>query len=306
MALIDSTTTWTGKDADGFYSAAVLMGGSKETFRQMANVKSKEKIASLELGSFLQADSCTVSESGDITLDDVTVEVCDFAFNIPICEKDYENMYLSETLKPGSNVELNYPAGLTDYIKERIKEQINGQMEQAAWIWSTTASPANLCDGILKGLLADVAVVDVASPLTLSESNIVAQLTRIVNVIPTIMKTKPRNSVKIYMSSVAARYYELAIYATHPALIRYDEQGTKLSFAGYEIIEAPGLYASTIVVTDPMNLIFATDLAADEKTVELMKNPLPGKGKQANFVGSFKAGFKHIKGSEIVLYGGTA
>ena len=306
MALIDSSTTWTGKDADGFYSLAVLTGDSKATFRQMANVKSKEKIASLELGSFLQADGCTVSESGDHTIDDVTVEVCDIAFNIPICEKDYENMYLSETMKPGSNVEENFPAGLVDYIKARIADKTNAEIERIAWQGSTTASPPDLCDGILKKLLADTSVVDVASPLTLSESNIVSELTRIVKLIPKVIKNKPKSNTVIYMSVNAAAYFELSMYAATPAIYAYNRDEMALQFAGYKIIVSPGLRDNTIVVTDPMNLIFATDLAADEKTINFKQNPLPGKERNWNFIGYFKMGFQIIKGSEILLYGGNA
>lgn len=306
MSLIDSSTAWTGKDADGFYSLYVLTGDSKSTFRQMANVKSKEKIASLELGSFLQADACAVSASGDHTIDDITVEVCDLAFNIEICEKDYENMYLSETMKPGSNADQNFPAGLVDYIKAQIGDKLNAEMERIAWQGSTTKSPPDLCDGILKKLLADVSVVDVASPLTLSESNIVSELTRIIKVIPKTIKNRGKNGVKIYMSIAAGAFFELAMYATSPAIYAYNRDEMTLRFAGYEIVIASGLYDNTIVVTDPMNLIFATDLAADEKTIEFVQNPNPGSKKKWNFIGSFKAGFQNVKGSEIVLYGGTA
>lgn len=306
MALVDSSTTWTGKDADGFYSLYVLTGDSKSTFRQMANIKSKEKVASLELGSFLQADSCAVSASGDHTIDDITIEVCDLAFNIELCSKDYENMYLSETMKPGSNTEENFPAGLVDYIKAQVGEKLSAEMERLAWQGSTTASPPDLCDGILKKLLADISVVDVASPLTLSESNIVAELTRIVKVIPKTVKNRGKNGVKIYMSIPAAAYFELAMYASSPAIYAYNRDEMTLRFAGYEIIVSPGLPDNTIVVTDPMNLIYGTDLAADEKEIQFVQNPNPGSQKKYNFIGSFKAGFQIVKGSEIVLYGGNA
>ena len=306
MAFTDLSTTWTGIEADGFYSLAVLTGNSKETFRQMANVKDKAKIASFSLGSFLQADACTVSESGDHTIDDETVTVCDIAFNIPVCEKDYEGMYLSVAMKPGSNVEENFPAGLVDYIKAQIADQTNAEVERLTWKGSTTASPPDLCDGILKKLLANNDVVDVASPLVLSASNMISELTRIVGLIPKTILNKPKGDVKIYMSTKAARYYELANYAATPALYAYDTSLIKLQFAGYEIIETPGLYDSTIVITDPMNLIFATDLATDEKTISFKQNPLPGKERQYNFIGYFKIGFHAIKGSEILLYGGTA
>lgn len=306
MSLIDNSTAWTGKDADGFYSLYVLTGDSKSTFRQMANVKSKEKIASLELGSFLQADACAVSASGDHTIDDITVEVCDLAFNIEICEKDYENMYLSETMKPGSNADQNFPAGLVDYIKAQIGDKLNAEMERIAWQGSTTKSPPDLCDGILKKLLADVSVVDIASPLTLSASNIVAEVTRVVSALPKTVKNRGKNGVKIYMSISAASFFELAMYAASPAIYAYNRDEMTLRFAGYEIVVAAGLPDNTMVMTDPMNLIFATDLAADEKTIEFVQNPNPGSKKKWNFIGSFKSGFQIVKGSEIVLYGGAA
>ena len=309
MALNDLSTTWTGIDADGFYSLAVLTGDSKQYFRQMANVKHKKKVASLQLsGSILQAgDGCTISESGDHTIDDVTVEVCDFAINLPLCTADYEDMYLSETLKPGSNVEQNFPAGLVDYIKNQIQEEVNADVEYITWQGDTAASPPDLCDGILKKLLADVSVVDVASPLTLSESNIVSELTRIVKLIPKIVRSKKqKNKIKIFMSVNAGTYLELGLYAATPAIYAYNRDEMKLQFAGYECIVSPGLPNSTIVVCDPDNLIFATDLAADEKTLEFKQNPLPGKERQYNFIGYFKMGFQIVRGSEILLYGGAA
>jgi len=303
----DLSTTWTGIDADGWYSKIVLTGDSKATFTQMANVKDKIKLASLELGTgFLQADACEVSESGSHTIDDKTVSVCDIAFNIPVCSKDYESMYLSETMRPGSNVDENFPAGLVDYIKAQIGEKVNAEIERITWQGSTTASPPDLCDGLLKKFIADNEVVDVASPLTLSESNIIAQLIRVVNAIPKTLKNKPKNMVAIYMSTVAARYYELANYAATPALYAYDTATIKLQFAGYQIIETTGLYDSTIVVADPKNLVYATDLATDEKSLTFKQNPNPGKEKKYNFIGAFKIGFEYYKGSEIVLYGGTA
>jgi len=306
LALIDNTTAWTGKDADGFYSLAVLTGNSKATFRQMANVRDKEKIASLELGSFLQPDGCSVAESGNHTLDDITVSVCLVAFNIPMCTKDYNGMFLSETMKPGSNTEENFPNGLVDYMKFKIEENLNAEVERLTWKGSTTASPPDLCDGILKKLLADTDVVDVASPLTLSETNVISELIRIVKLIPKTILNKPKNTVKIYISTLAARYYELANYAATPALYAYDSALIKLQFAGYELIESPGLPNSTIVITDPMNLIFATDLAVDEHELSFKQNPTPGSEQKYNFIGRFKMGFAHIKGSEILLYGGTA
>ena len=93
LNLIDNSTTYTGKEAEGFYSTLLLTGDTRKLFRLMANVKDKAKIASLDMGDFFQADACTLSADGDYTLDDKTISVCDIAFKIPFCIKDWETCF---------------------------------------------------------------------------------------------------------------------------------------------------------------------------------------------------------------------
>lgn len=303
MALIDNSVAYTGKDADGFYSTALLTGNTKSIIRQVPNVKSSIKLGSLDLGDILQADSCTVGESGDYTLAQKTLEVCDLAFNIPLCEKDYEGLYLSEALKPGSNVEQNYPNGFVDYLFELVAMKISEQTEALIWQGDTDGSPASLCDGFIKLFLADTDVVDLASPLTLTNANIDDELIRIVNAIPNTVKNKGKNNVKIFISINAANLYEQFLITNNPAMYAFNNADMTLTFMGYELVVSPGMPDNTIVVADPMNLWYGFDLLNDEKEIALMKNPNPGQQKQSNIVGSFKIGFEYGVGSEIVLYG---
>lgn len=303
MGLIDSSITYSGKNAEGFYTTALLTGDTKSRIRAVPNVKDKINMASLDLGNILQADSCDVAESGNYTLDQKVLQVCDFAFNIPLCEKDYEPLYLSEQLRPGSNVEQNYPNGFVDFLFELVANKISEQTEDLIWSGSTTASPPDLCDGFIKKFLDDSAVVDVASPTTLTSSNIIAEMTKVVNAIPTTVKNKGKNVVKIFVSINAAHLYELALVTASPALYAYNNADLNLTFMGYELIVSPGMPANTIVACDPMNLWYGFDLLADEKEISFMKNPNPGKTKQSNIIGSFKWGVEYGVGSEVVLYG---
>lgn len=303
MALIDSSITYNGKNADGFYSTALLTGNTKSLIRAVPNVKSKVNLGSLDLGDILQADSCSVSESGDYTLDQKTLEVCDIAINIPLCEKDYEGIYLSESLRPGSNVEQNFPNGMVDYLFNLVAEKISEQTEALLWSGSTTNSPPDLCDGFIKKFLADSAVVDVASPTTLTDSNIVSEMKKATKAIPTTLKNKGKNAVKIFMSIEAFDLYEDALIAANPALYAYDTTTIARRFKGYEIIVSPGMPTNTMVIADPMNLWYGFDLLSDEKEISFVKNPLPGQQKKSNIVGSFKWGVQYGVGSEVVLYG---
>lgn len=299
--LIDNSITYSGKDAEGFYTTALLTGDTKSIIRAVPNVKDKINMASLNLGNILQADGCDVPESGDYTLAQKTLQVCDFAFNIPLCEKDYEPLYLSEQLRPGSNVEQNYPNGFVDFLFELVANKISEQTE--ALIWTGDTENNSLCDGFIKKFINDVSIIDVASPTTLTQQNIIGQMTKVVNAIPTTVKNKGKQAVKIFVSINAAHLYELSLVTASPALYAYNNADLNLTFMGYELIVSPGMPSNTMVACDPMNLWYGFDLLADEKEISFMKNPNPGKTKQSNIVGSFKWGVEYGVGSEIVLYG---
>jgi hypothetical protein len=137
----------------------------------------------------------------------------------------------------------------------------------------------------------------------LTSANIIAEMTKVVNAIPTTVKNKGKNAVKIFVSINAAHLYELALVTASPALYAYNNADLTLSFMGYELIVSPGMPNNTIVACDPMNLWYGFDLLADEKEISFLKNPNPGKTKQSNIVGSFKWGVNYGVSSEVVLYG---
>jgi hypothetical protein len=299
MGLIDSSITYTGKESEGFYSTALLTGNTKSIIRLIPNVKDKVKIASLDMGDFLQADACTLSADGNYTLDQKEIQVCDLAFKVPFCTKDWESNYLSESLRPGSNVEENYPNGVVDYIFGQMALKISALTERLMFQGDTTASPPDLCDGLQKKLLADATVLDVAVDGTKlhAASTVIGELTKIYNKIP---YTLDKSKVKIMINPATASAYKLALAATNPAIYAYNNGDWKLTFIDVEMIIAPGLGDYKAIAADPMNLIYATDLANDENQIEFIVDPL--NKKTAYAVGSFKWGVNYAVGAEIVYY----
>jgi len=299
MALVDNTT-YTGKDLDGFYSVALLTGETKKLIRLVPNVKSKVKLGSLNLGDILQADSCDVAESGTYTLAQKTLEVCDFAVNIPLCAKDYETNYLSETLRPGSNVEANFPDGFMGYLMKLVAEKISEQNEALLWSGDTAASPPDLCDGFIKKFLADSDVLDCSSPQTLSASNIVTELQKVYNKIP---NTLDMSKVVCFISPSAAKFYKQALVAAHPALIAYNGAVNSSMFIDMKLVVSNGMPASTMVAVDPNNLWYGTDLMNDENELQFIDDKKITGQKTARILTSFKFGVQYGNGVEVVLYG---
>lgn len=298
MALIDNTS-YTGKDTDGFFSVALLTGDTKSKVRLIPNAKSTVKMGSLNLGSILQADACTLEGVGDYTLAQKSLEVCDFAIKVPICAKDYEANYLSESLRAGSNVDENFPDGFVGYLLELVAKQISKETEALFWQGDTAGSPASLCDGLLKKFLADSDVIDVAaaSP-ALSKDNIISEIGRVYDAVPDTISDK--GNVVIFISPKAAKFYRQALVAANPALIAYNNGDFTLRYIDVELVVSPGLPQYDMVAAEPMNLWYGTDLVSDDKEIEIVSDPT--NKKQSFIITSFKWGVNYGVGAEIVWY----
>ena len=305
MSLINNTT-YTGKDLTEFFTDALLTGNSISKFRLIPNAKQTQKIPFLNIGNVFQAgNDCGSSASGDVTLAQKSIEVCPVDVNVALCNGEWEGTFLSEYMKPGSNY-AQTPEGMQEYILNVMKARISQQAEYMTWGGSTTASPPQVCDGLIKKLLADSDVIDASTPTTLSKSNIVAELEEAYNLIPeeVLMQLNGDGTtkVKIFISPAAGRFYMQALYSTFPALNTTNAGEFKMFYLNTELVVAPGMPTNTMVAADPDNLIFATDLMDDMSTIEVKIDPTPG-SKKTHFITSFKFGVDYAKGSEVVLYG---
>lgn len=304
--LQDSSITYNGLNLDGFYSTALLTGSTKNKIRLVPNVKTKANLGSLDIGNVLQADACTVEPVGQYTLDQKTIEVCDLAFNVPFCIKDWEATYLSERMRAGANVDNNFPNGVFDYIMAQLAKKISAQTEILLLRGNTAGSPATLCDGLEKKLLADASVIDVAVDGTKlhGATTVIGELTRMYNAIPeTILNQMDENGNTIYkffLNLKTIRAYRLALIAAAPALVMYNSGINALNFAGIDIIPTPGLDDYKAILCDPMELWYGTDLDSDLEQVILAQDPLNRKIYYAQ--GSFKFGTNFGIGAQIVYY----
>jgi len=297
MAGLIDNTTYTGKDTDGFFSVALLTGDTKSKVRLIPNAKSTVKMGSLNLGDILQADGCSLDGVGSYTLAQKDLTVCDIAIKVPICAKDYEANYLSESLRPGSNVEENFPNGMVDYLFNLVAEKISEQTEKLFWQGNTAGSPASLCDGLVKKMLADATVLDVTGT-TLSATNIIAEITKVYDKVPDTISEGGK--VVIFISRKAAKFYRQALVAANPALIAWNNGDFTLRYIDIELMVSPGMATNQMVAAEPMNLWYGTDLVSDQKEISLITDPL--NPKQSYVITSFKWGVEYGVGAEIVLY----
>lgn len=299
MAFTDNTT-YTGKDAQGFYSAALLTGDTKSVIKPYTGVKSKVKIARVDLANILQEADCTYTDGGDTTLSQKTLEVCPIKVNKTFCQRTFEANYLSEQLRAGSNKDSSIiPDTFEAYILDLMAKNVSAGTEDLLWNGDTSASPASLCDGFIKMFDADGTVIDVtAGHATYTPSNVVAQLTLAYNAIPAAIRDA--DDLTIFVSTTTASMLQLAYATVATGSGSYLVGDRKIDFLGIPIVASKAFPENVTVIAQASNLWFGTDLMSDFEDVLILPMKSKDGSPTVRFVAEFKFGVNYGIGSEIV------
>jgi len=300
MALVDNTTFY-GKDAEGFFKKVLTTGVAKSELTLIPNVKSKIKLAYSDLGNILQSDDCTFSATGEGTLNQKTLEVCDLKVNLEYCATTFEANYLSLQLRAGSNSEEVMPNSYAEFVVDYVAEKVASDLEITLFKGDTGTSsyPLNLCDGLVKKLLADAAVIDVsATASTITSSNVVGELNRLLEAVPAEVRNQP--NFKIFVSQAIAFSYKQAQAATTGGLFLVGDK--ELNYLGYRLIPTSGLSNKQMIAFNSDKVFFLTDLTSDWDEVLLIPQRNISGARTERFVTSLKFGVDYLYGNEIVLY----
>jgi len=300
MALVDNTTFY-GKDAEGFFKKVLTTGVAKSELTLIPNVKSKIKLAYSDLGNILQSDDCSFSATGEGTLNQKTLEVCDLKVNLEYCATTFEANYLSLQLRAGSNSEEVMPNSYAEFVVDYVAEKVASDLEITLFKGDTGTSsyPLNLCDGLVKKLLADGDVIDIsATASTITSTNVVGELNRLLEAVPAEVRNQP--NFKIFVSQAIAFSYKQAQAATTGGLFLVGDK--ELNYLGYRLIPTSGLATKQMIAFNSEKVFFLTDLTSDWDEVLLIPQRQISGARTERFVTSLKFGVDYLYGAEIVLY----
>jgi len=300
MALTDNTTFY-GKDAEGFFKKVLTSGVAKSELALVPNVKSKIKLAYSDLGNILQAEDCSFSATGEGSLNQKTMEVCDLKVNLEYCATTFEANYLSMQLRAGSNNEEVMPTSYADFVVNYVAEKVASDLEKVMFQGNTgTASyPLSLCDGLVKLLTADSDVLDVAATAsTITSSNVIGELNRVLQLVPAEVRTAA--NFKIFVSQEIAFAYKQAQAATTGGLFMVGDK--ELNYLGFRLIPTSGLLAKQMIAADMDKVFFLTDLVSDWNDIIIIPQRNISGSRTERFATSLKFGVNYLYGAEVVLY----
>lgn len=309
---VNITTTYAGEFSGKYISAALLNASTINDggVTVMPNVKFKSVVQKVATGSLINDSSCDFSASSSVTLTERIIQPKELQVNLQLCKKDFVDTW--ESIQMGYSAFDVLPKSFSDYLIAHVAAKVADENETL--IWQGDDGNANEYDGFLKGIDADGDVKDVAGvgAVTLSKTNIIENLEKVVDEIPSPLYGK--DDLYLYLPNSAAKFYIQALggyQANGVGAQGIDNQGTMwynngtLSFGGVKIFVCPGLPANRMVAAEKENLFFGTGLLNDYNQVKVIDMADIDGSRNVRMIMRFTAGTQHGIGADIVNFKGA-
>ena len=290
------TTTYAGEFAGKYISAALLSGNTIANggITVKPNVKYKEVVKKVATSGLIGNASCDFTDAGSLTLTERILQPEEFQVNLELCKKDFRSDW--EAVQMGYSAYDNLPPKFADFLIGHVAAKVAEKTEQT--IWQGTNATAGEFDGFATLLAADADVVDVTGT-TVTSANVIAELGKIVDAIPSAVYGK--EDLKIYISQNIAKAYVSAQAALGYRDL-YHVGKTDMNFQGIPLFVANGLADNDAVAAETSNLYFGTGLLSDHNEVKVIDMADLDGSQNVRIVMRFTSGVQYGIGSDIVLY----
>lgn len=300
------TTTYAGEFAKKYISAALLSSNTIENggIEVRPNVKYKEVIQRIATDGIVKNATCDFDPTSTVTLTERIITPEEFQVNLQLCKKDFHSTW--QSIEMGMSAFDTLPKSFADYLIAHVAAKVAENNEVS--IWRGVNATAGQFDGFVTLATADSNVVDVVGT-TVTASNVIAELGKVVDAIPAALYGK--EDLYIYVSQNVARAYVRALGgfgASGLGANGTNAQGTQwfnngsLTFDGVKIFVANGLANNYMMAAQKSNLFFGTGLLADHNEVKVIDMADIDGSQNVRVVMRFTAAVQYGIGSEIVLY----
>lgn len=308
------TTTYAGEFKNQIISAALLSSPTIDAggITVKPGIKYKEVVKKLSTDAILKDASCDFSATSTVTLTERILQPEEFQVNLQLCKKDFHSDWLSA--QQGYSAFDVLPTSFADFLVAHVAAKVAAKNETN--IWTGVTANAGEFNGFATLLAADAglpAAQEVAGT-TVTASNVVAELGKIVDAIPASLYT--HDGLYLYVSQNIARAYVRALggfgasglgaNGTNAMGTQWYNNGS-LSFDGVKIFVANGLAANTAIATLKENLFFGTGVLADmdSSSVKVIDMADVDGSENVRVVMRLTAGVQYGAVEDIVTYGIT-
>ena len=306
------TSSYSGAFAGQYISASLLSASTIENggITVKPNVKFKEVIKKVSTDDIVKDASCDFTATSTITLTERVLQPEFQQVNLQLCKKDFISDW--EAVQMGYSAHHDLPPSFSDFLIAHVAAKVAQRTEQSIWAGSTATS--GQFDGFSTTLALDAALPagqEVAGT-TVTASNVITELGKIVDAIPSTLYGS--EDLNVYISQNMARAYVRALGgfgASGLGAAGTNAMGTQwwnngsLSFDGVKLFVANGLGDNVAIAAEKSNLYFGTGLLADHNEVKVLDMSDLDGSDNIRVVMRFTAGVQYGIVEDIVTYGIT-
>ena len=308
------TTSYSGEFKNQIISAALLSSPTIDAggITVKPGIKYKEVVKKLSTDAILKDASCDFTATSTVTLTERVLQPEEFQVNLQLCKKDFHSDWLSA--QQGYSAFDVLPTSFADFLVAHVAAKVAAKNETN--IWAGVTANAGEFNGFATLLAADAALpaAQEVTGTTVTASNVVAELGKIVDAIPAALYG--HDGLYLYVSQNIARAYVRALggfaasglgaNGTNAMGTQWYNNGS-LSFDGVKIFVANGLAANTAIATLKENLYFGTGVLADmdSSSVKVIDMADVDGSENVRVVMRLTAGVQYGSVEDIVTYGIT-
>jgi hypothetical protein len=294
---VSITSTYAGQFSGKYIAAALLSAPTldKEYITIKPNIKFKEVVKVLSQSNIIVDASCDFTATGSVALTERILQPDEFQVNTQLCKEDFRSDW--EAIEMGVSVYDNLPASFTDFLIANTAGQVAQQIELN--IWSGSAAVNGQFAGLINQLSGSGANFVTASAQVTS-SNVIAELTRVVNAIPDTVYGKedlyiyvPTNIVKAYQVALGTANYQFNSFTGF----------APLNFQGINLAWCPGMPSNRMIAAQKSNLFFGTALLSDKNEVKVLDMADLDGSQNVRVIMRYTAGVQYGIAADIVVYG---
>ena len=301
------TSTYAGEFAGKYIAAALLSGSTIDNggIEIMPNVKYKEVIQKVDTSGLIVDSSCDFTNTGNVTLTERIIQPEEFQVNLELCKTPFIANWGAQSM--GYSAFDQLPPTFAEFLIAHVAKEVAQKTEQN--IWNGANAVVGSFDGFVPLMTADVAVPKVVAPAAVDAANVIAELGRIVDAIPSALYGK--EDLYLYVSQNIARAYVRALGGFAAAGVGangVNNEGTQwwnngaLTFDGVKIFVAQGLPDDHAVAAEKTNLYFGTGLMSDMNLVKVLDMGDLDGSQNVRVIMRFTAAVQYGISTDCVLY----
>ena len=294
---LNIATNFVGNVAGDYIAAMIKESNtlSDNLVTVLPNIVSTTYLRKIETSDAFVDYVCGFTPAGSITLSEYPITPKKVMWPSELCKEDFRQLWTAQEMGFSAHND-NLPATEQAAILLEMGKTIARKIDVD--IWEGDNSTGRFY-GLIPQLVADATVIDVATPVAITSTNVEAELAKFIDAVPDAVIGA--SDLVLGVSTNVLR----ALKKVQGSFARSNGTFTNPSefdFNGYTLTEIKGLSANTMVGYTNSNVTFVTGLLADHNEIKIKDMDETDLSGQVRMKVVFTGAIGYAYGGEIVLY----